>query len=138
MPGRGGGGSAAWGARWAVAALAVGAAAAARSLKEGGNEEVDGEVSAACFPWQVNLNTPCECERPPDLLCSCNQDGSQSCFLGFGIPPPSRWGGGSTEEATEGGGGGGGGEGGSGNVLEDAVYDVGQWFMSTTTGTVSL
>ena len=135
MPGRGGGGSAAWGARWAVAALAVGAAAAARSLKEGGNEEADGEVSAACFPWQVNLNTPCECERPPDLLCSCNQDGSQSCFLGFGIPPPSRWGGGSTEEATEGSGG---GEGSSGNILEDAVYDVGQWFMSTTTGTVSL
>ena len=135
MPGRGG--SAAWGARWAVAALAVGAAAAARSLKEGGNEEVDGEVSAACFPWQVNLNTPCECERPPDILCSCNQDGSQSCFLGFGIPPPSRWGSGSTEEATEGGGNGEGG-GTSGNVLEDAIFDAGQWFMSTGTGTVSL
>ena len=134
MAKRGGRAAAAWGARWAVAALAVGAAAAARSLKEGGNEEADGEVKAACFPWQVNLNTPCECERPPDILCSCNQDGSQSCFLGFGIPPPSRWGS-SEGEGSEGSEG----EGeGSGGFFDDVSFDVGQWFMSTGTGTVSM
>ena len=135
MAKRGGRTAAAWGARWAVAALAVGAAAAARSLKEGGNEDVDGEVKAACFPWQVNLNTPCECERPPDILCSCNQDGSQSCFLGFGIPPPSRWGGGSSEDEGNGEGGEG-GEASGGGFFDDVAFGIGQWGMST--GTVSM
>ena len=43
------------------------------------------EVEVACYPWQIPLDTPCECERPASLGCTCIVGGGQSCLLGSGV-----------------------------------------------------